>query len=92
MEAKRTDGQLSQMLDRLRTIPCLVIDDWMNTPMSHNELMFIREIMDYRPRSGGTILVSHTHPDRWRELMDGSTSYRDSLLHTLTDGATVIEL
>lgn len=64
----------------------------MNTTMSHNELMLIREVMDYRPKGGGTILISHTHPDRWRELVDTDTSYRDSLLHTLTDGATVIEL
>ena len=92
VEAKRADGQLGQTMERLRAIPCLVVDDWMNTTMSHNELMLIREVMDYRPKGGGTILISHTHPDRWRELVDTDTSYRDSLLHTLTDGATVIEL
>jgi DNA replication protein DnaC len=92
LEAKRAEGQLGQTLDRLRTIPCLVIDDWMNTSMSHNELMLMREIMDYRPRNGGTILVSHTHPDRWKELIDTDTSYRDSLLRTLVEGATVINL
>ena len=92
VEAKRADGQLGQAMERLRAIPCLVVDDWINTTMSHNELMLIREVMDYRPKGGGTILISHTHPDRWRELVDTDTSYRDSLLHTLTDGATVIEL
>jgi hypothetical protein len=64
----------------------------MNTSMSHNELMLMREIMDYRPKDGGTILVSHIHPDRWKELIDTDTSYRDSLLRTLVEGATVINL
>jgi len=64
----------------------------MNSPMSQNELMLMREIMDYRPKNGGTILVSHSHPDLWRDLMETTTSYRDSMFHTLTEGAMIIEL
>lgn len=92
VDAKRVGGVLQEELDALRTIPCLIVDDWMNTSMSQNELMLMREIMDYRPKNGGTILISHSHPDSWRDLMDTSTSYRDSLIHTLTEGAMIIEL
>lgn len=92
VDAKRVGGVLQEELDALRTIPCLIVDDWMNTSMSQNELMLMREIMDYRPKNGGTILISHSHPDSWMDLMDTSTSYRDSLIHTLTEGAMIIEL
>ena len=92
IDAKRTGGLLQEELEELRTIPCLIVDDWMNSPMSQNELMLMREIMDYRPKNGGTILVSHSHPDLWRDLMETTTSYRDSMFHTLTEGAMIIEL
>lgn len=58
----------------------------------HNELMLIREIMDYRPRVGGTILISHSQPDDWDSLMQTSTSYKVSMVKTLTEGATVVKL
>ncbi len=92
VDAKRVGGVLQEELDALRTIPCLIVDDWMNTSMSQNELMLMREIMDYRPKNGGTILISHSHPDSWMDLIETSTSYRDSMIHTLTEGTMIIEL
>ena len=59
VDAKRVGGVLQKSLT-LRTIPCLIVDDWMNTSMSQNELMLMREIMDYRPKRR-TILISHSH-------------------------------
>jgi DNA replication protein DnaC len=91
IDAKNKDG-LQEALDYFRNMDCLVVDDWMNTPMNHNELMLIREIMDYRPRYGGTILVSHSQPDDWASMMQTNTSYKVSMLKTLTEGATVVKL
>jgi DNA replication protein DnaC len=91
IEAKSKDG-LQEALDYYRSMDCLVVDDWMNTPMNHNELMLIREIMDYRPKYGGTILVSHTQPDDWASMMQTNASYKVSMIKTLTEGATVVNL
>jgi DNA replication protein DnaC len=88
---KSKDG-LQEALDYYRSMDCLVVDDWMNTPMNHNELMLIREIMDYRPKYGGTILVSHTQPDDWASMMQTNASYKVSMIKTLTEGATVVNL
>jgi DNA replication protein DnaC len=91
IEAKNKDG-LQEVLEYFRNLDCLVVDDWMNISMNHNELMLIREIMDYRPRVGGTILISHSQPDDWDSLMQTSTSYKVSMVKTLTEGATVVKL
>ncbi|MFA5448437.1 MAG: ATP-binding protein [Sphaerochaeta sp.] len=92
VEAKQVAGSLQDGLEALRTVPCLIVDDWMNSNMSQNELLLMREIMDYRPKYGGTILISHSHPDSWKGLVDSDTSYRDSMFKTLTEGAMIIEL
>ena len=64
----------------------------MNTPMNRNELMLIREIIDYRPRFGGAILISHSQPDDWASMMQTNTSYKVSMIKTLAEGATVVKL
>ena len=88
----RGSNSMAETLELYRTIPCLIIDDWMNEMMSSNELTLMREVIDYRARNGGTILISHTHPDNWKDLINSQTSYRQSFFQTMTDGSTFIAL
>jgi len=63
-----------------------------NTPLNHNELMLIRKIIGYRQKYGRTILISYTQPDDWASMMHTNTSYKVSMIKTLTEGVTVVEL
>lgn len=88
-----TKGKLPEILNFYRKIPCLIVDDWLNsTIVEENELMLIREIMDYRPNSGGTILITHSLPDDWQQMIKIQTSFKFSLLDTLTKGANILPL
>lgn len=88
----RGSSNMTETLELYRTIPCLIIDDWMNEAMSSNELTLMREVIDYRSRNGGTILISHTHPDNWKDMINSQTSYRQSFFQTMTEGSTFIAL
>ena len=90
--SEKNNGSLTEALDVYRSMPCLIIDDWMNAPLSQNELALMREVIDYRSHSGGTILISHTHPDNWKDLIDSQTSYKESFFRTMTEGSTFIAL
>lgn len=88
----RSDGSLSECLEKYRKAKCLVIDDWMNTSMGSSELTFIKEIIDYRSQYGGTILISHSLVDEWPELLDSHVQGKISMIETITHGATIINI
>ena len=90
--ARREPENLQEKLQQFKEAECLIIDDWMNADVSHNELVILREILDYRSKFGGTILISHTKVDLWKTRMVSETSYRTSLFETITKGATILEV
>ena len=83
---------MAECLDTYRKVKCLVIDDWINGPMSGQEMTFIKEIIDYRSLSGGTILISHNLVDEWPSFLDSQLSSKISMLETITAGATIINI
>ena len=91
VSGKNTD-KLTEALATYRTVPCLIIDDWMNAPIRQNEFTMMREVIDYRSHNGGTILISHTHQDNWKDFIESQTSYKESFFRTMTEGSTFIEL
>lgn len=91
VSGKNTD-KLKEALATYRTVPCLIIDDWMNAPIRQNEFTMMREVIDYRSHNGGTILISHTHQDNWKDFIESQTSYKESFFRTMTEGSTFIEL
>ena len=53
------------MLNFYRKTQCLVIDDWLNDPISAKETLLMKEILDYREKFGGTVLISHSPVSDW---------------------------
>lgn len=88
-EANR-DGTLTDLLDSYRKAQCLIIDDWLNDPISAKETHLMKEILDYRGKFGGTVLISHSPVSEWKNNLSASKEVLASLLLTMTLGATEI--
>ena len=54
-------------LNYIRNVDLLIIDDFAQTeePLTVEEKDMIKDLMDYRKRGKGTILVSHLNVDGW---------------------------
>ncbi|WP_345907352.1 ATP-binding protein [Sphaerochaeta sp. UBA5849] len=84
------DGTLSDLLNSYRRTQCLIIDDWLNDPISTKETLLMKEILDYREKFGGTVLISHSPVSEWKKNLSASKEVLASLLQTMTIGATEI--
>lgn len=84
------DGTLTVSLDFYRKTQCLIIDDWLDDPISAKETQLMKEILDYREKFGGTVLISHSPVSEWKKNLSASKEVLASLLLTMTIGATEI--
>lgn len=84
------DGALSDLLNSYRRTQCLIIDDWLNDPISSKGTLLMKEILDCREKFGGTVLISHSPVNEWKKNLPASKEVLASLLQTMTLGATEI--
>lgn len=60
-------GTLSDLLNLYRKMQCLIIDDWLNDPISTKETLLMKKILDYREKYGGTLLIFHSTVSEWEK-------------------------
>lgn len=85
------NGSYVNLLDSLRKIRLLILDDWGLAPMTAGESREILEIIDDRANAASTIIASQIPPHHWHEIMSDPT-VADAVIDRLIHNSHIIEL
>ena len=86
------EGRLTAKLGEVRSCKCLIIDGWCDQVMDDRVSVLMKEIIDFRPGTGGTILVSHAPVSEWQDKAMLPKELGSSLFLTTTRSATIVSL
>jgi DNA replication protein DnaC len=84
---KSKNGSLRELLQELRKVDLLVIDDWGVDPLDVTCLSGLLEILDDRAHFGSTLVTSILPVNQWTAYIDNPT-VADSILDRLTAAGT----
>lgn len=80
-----------ELMDTLKTIELLIIDDFMTTPITTKNAIELFEIMEARENRCATIIASQLEPNEWYLRIDGEL-IADSTLNRIATAARFIDL
>lgn len=86
-----SDGSYYEIMAMLKTIPLLIIDDFMTTPISTQNAIDLFEIMEAREHLCATLIASQLEPNEWYLRIEGELM-ADSILNRIATGARYIDL
>jgi len=87
LNAARGAGQFLKALKRLQLTRVLLLDDFLMTPATADDLANLLEIIEDRAQIGPLILTTQYPPSAWHALMPDPTiadAICDRLIHTST--------
>ena len=85
------DGSYYEVMDKLKTVPLLIIDDFMTTPIATRSAVDLFEIMEARENRCATLVASQLEPNEWYLRIEGELM-ADSILNRIAAGARYIDL
>lgn len=85
------NGSYYEKLDAFKTIPLLIIDDFMTTPITTQNAVDLFEIMEAREHRCATLIASQLEPNEWYLRIEGELM-ADSILNRIATGAMFIEI
>ncbi len=85
------DGSYYELMDELKTVPLLIIDDFMTTPIATQNAVDLFEIMEAREKLCATLIASQLEPNEWYLRIEGELM-ADSILNRIATGARYIDL
>lgn len=85
------DGSHHGLMDGLKTIPLLLVDDFMTTPITTQDAVDLFEIMEARESLAATLIASQLEPNEWYLRIEGELM-ADSILNRIATGARYIDL
>jgi len=85
------DGSYFEAMDEYKTVPLLIIDDFMTTPISTQNAVDLFEIMEARENLCATLIASQLEPNEWYLRIEGELM-ADSILNRIATGARYIDL
>ena len=68
-DAAVMQGQQKKVISKYGKIPLLIIDEWLVSDISDNELYFLFELMERRSDASSTIFCTQYHKDDWIKRM-----------------------
>ena len=87
LNAARGTGQFLKALKRLQLTRVLILDDFLMTPTSADDLANLLEIIEERSQLGPLVITTQYPPSSWHQLMPDPTiadAICDRLIHTAT--------
>jgi DNA replication protein DnaC len=87
LNAARGTGQFLKTLKRLQLTRVLILDDFLMTPTSADDLANLLEIIEGRSQLGPLVITTQYPPSAWHQLMPDPTiadAICDRLIHTST--------
>ncbi len=85
------DGSYYELMDELKTVPPLIVDDFMTTPITTQKAVDLFEIMEARENLCATLIASQLEPNEWYLRIEGELM-ADSILNRIATGARYIDL
>lgn len=85
------DGSYYEIMDELKTVPLLIVDDFMTTPITTQNAVDLFEIMEARENLCATLIASQLEPNEWYLRIEGELM-ADSILNRIATGARYIDL
>ena len=85
------DGSYYELMDELKTVPLLIVDDFMTTPITTQNAVDLFEIMEARENLCATLIASQLEPNEWYLRIEGELM-ADSILNRIATGARYIDL
>lgn len=85
------DGSYYELMDGLKTIPLLLADDFMTTPITTQDAVDPFEITEARESLAATLIASQLEPSEWYPRIEGELM-ADSILNRIATGARYIDL
>lgn len=87
----RGDGLFYSRMDAFKTVPLLIVDDFMTTPIGTQNAVDLFEIMEAREGKCATIIASQLEPNEWYLRIEGELM-ADSILNRIATGARYVDL
>ena len=87
----RGDGLYYSRMDAFKTVPLLIVDDFMTTPISTQNAIELFEIMEAREGRAATLIASQLEPNEWYLRIEGELM-ADSILNRIATGARYVDL
>ena len=85
------DGTYYELLNKLKRVSLLIIDDFMTTPIKTVNAVDLFEIMEARENRRATLIASQLEPNEWYLRIEGELM-ADSILSRIATGATYIDI
>ena len=85
------DGSYFEEMDVYKTVPLLIIDDFMTTPIETRNAVDLFEIMEAREGRCATLIASQLEPNEWYLRIEGELM-ADSILNRIATGARYIDI
>ena len=85
------DGSYYQRMDAYKTVQLLIVDDFMTTPVTTQNVVDLFEIMEAREGRAATLIASQLEPNEWYLRIEGELM-ADSILNRVATGARYIDL
>jgi DNA replication protein DnaC len=87
----RGDGSYARILDRLKRVELLAIDDWLLAPLSDSERRDLMEVVEDRSERASTLIASQVPSKDWHASI-GDPNLADAICDRLLHNAHRIEL
>ena len=87
----RADGRYLKVLNKLKKLDVLVLDDWRLSPLTQTQQEYLFQILDDRIQKRSTIATSQVPVEHWYQSMANPT-LADAILDRLVQPAYRIEL
>lgn len=87
----RGDGSYVRLLETLRKVKVLILDDWGLSPFTSQDSRELLEVIEDRALQACTLIAGQVPPGHWHELMPDPT-VADAIMDRLIHGSHIIEL
>jgi len=87
----RANGSYIDLLDSLRKIRLLILDDWGLAPMTETESREILDVIDDRVNTASTIIAGQISPQHWHQIISDPT-VADAVIDRLIHNSHIMEI
>lgn len=85
------DGTYYERMDDYKTVPFLIVDDFLTTPVATQNAVDLFEIMEARENRRATLIASQLEPNEWYLRIEGELM-ADSILNRIATAARYVDL
>ena len=78
-------------MDDYKTVPFLIVDDFLTTPVATQNAVDLFEIMEARENRRATLIASQLEPNEWYLRIEGELM-ADSILNRIATAARYVDL